>query len=342
MTGVSVSIVVTNYNYAPYVRAALESALCQTHDDVEVIVVDDGSTDGSIAIIDEFGDRISRIHKPNGGQASAMNAGFAASRGDIVLFLDADDALRPEAAARLADGWGPDVAKLQFHLEVVDRDGRPLGAMLPQTTRFPADPARMLMRFGYYPSPPCSGNAYSRATLERLMPIPEFEMRLNADIHLMDLAPFLGRVISLPDCLGIYRVHGSNGSEVSRADLKIVRNSLALDASRAVRLRCWASQAEAPVSVDLFLGYPGHCKKRLISLRLDPEGHPFRNDGCWALVAHGVIASLTCPYLRPGKRLYSVIGFLLLGLSPASLVASRLSPLLNAFVRLKSWRWTSA
>jgi glycosyltransferase involved in cell wall biosynthesis len=97
-----VSIVITNYNYAAYLPAAIESALAQSHDNVEIVVVDDGSSDGSREIIARYSAAVMPVLKQNGGQGSAVNAGFAACSGDAVLFLDADDELLPKAAASVA------------------------------------------------------------------------------------------------------------------------------------------------------------------------------------------------------------------------------------------------
>ncbi len=92
-----VSIIINNYNYGRFLAEAIDSALIQTHSRIEVIVVDDGSTDDSRAIIAGYGNRINTILKENGGQTSALNAGFAVSHGDLVCFLDSDDRLLPTA-----------------------------------------------------------------------------------------------------------------------------------------------------------------------------------------------------------------------------------------------------
>src|SRR6202167_4054060 len=92
-----VSIIIDNFNYARFIRAAIDSALAQSYAQVEVIVVDDGSTDNSRDVISSYGNRVSAVFKPNGGHASAFNAGFRASRGSIVMFLDAYQALLPTA-----------------------------------------------------------------------------------------------------------------------------------------------------------------------------------------------------------------------------------------------------
>src|ERR1700676_5593843 len=96
-----VSILINNYNYASFLGEAIESALAQTFDNFEVIVVDDGSTDSSREVIAQYGNRIVRIMKENGGQASAFNACFAASKGDIICFLDSDDLFLPEKVSSI-------------------------------------------------------------------------------------------------------------------------------------------------------------------------------------------------------------------------------------------------
>ena len=94
-----VSIIISSYNYARFLPEAIDSALNQSYPNTEVIVVDDGSTDGSPGILAGYSDRIHAILKENGGQASALNAGFQASRGSVVLFVDSDDRLLPGAVA---------------------------------------------------------------------------------------------------------------------------------------------------------------------------------------------------------------------------------------------------
>src|SRR2546423_2847131 len=102
MSETRISIIISSYNYARFLREAIDSALTQTYPYVEVIVVDDGSTDDSPRMIREYGERVRAIIKPNGGQASAWNAGFAASGGDAIIFLDSDDLLLPAAAENAA------------------------------------------------------------------------------------------------------------------------------------------------------------------------------------------------------------------------------------------------
>jgi glycosyltransferase involved in cell wall biosynthesis len=201
-----VSIVINNFNYRRFVGTAIESALAQTHPDVEVIVVDDGSTDGSVGEIERFGDRVRLIEKANGGQGSAYNAGYRHASGALVFFLDADDWLYPEAAERVAAAWRHGVSKVQFFLEMVDGDGRPLGRMVPRHLH-DREALGLLREFGAYGSPPGSGNAYAADFLERVLPMDEAMWRTAADSVPILLAPAYGDVLSLPTALGAYRQH---------------------------------------------------------------------------------------------------------------------------------------
>src|ERR1019366_560992 len=98
-----VSILINNYNYGRFLRDAIDSALSQTYPNTEVIVVDDGSSDDSRDIIATYGERIIPILKHNGGQASAFNAGFAASNGLWIHLLDSDDIFLPNKTGRVQE-----------------------------------------------------------------------------------------------------------------------------------------------------------------------------------------------------------------------------------------------
>jgi glycosyltransferase involved in cell wall biosynthesis len=95
----SVSVVITTYNQAEYIEATITSALAQTYQNREVIVVDDGSTDDTPKRVERFKDRIVCIRQTNGGVAASRNSGVAAARGDLVAFLDGDDLWEPEKLA---------------------------------------------------------------------------------------------------------------------------------------------------------------------------------------------------------------------------------------------------
>lgn len=89
---VKFSVIIPTYNRARLISKAIESVLCQTYDDFELIIVDDGSQDNTKEVIEKIkDDRLVYIYKSNGGQNSALNVGIRASRGEIISFLDSDD-----------------------------------------------------------------------------------------------------------------------------------------------------------------------------------------------------------------------------------------------------------
>ncbi len=95
-----VSCIVPAYNSEPYLAEALDSIHAQTHRSLDVIVVDDGSTDGTATVAASYGDSITLVRQPNRGVASARNAGLRRARGEFVAYLDADDLWHPEKLAR--------------------------------------------------------------------------------------------------------------------------------------------------------------------------------------------------------------------------------------------------
>src|SRR5207248_10028570 len=98
---------------------AMESALGRTQPRVNVIVVDDGSTDGSRELVESYGEAVIPVLEKHGGQPSALNAGFERSTGDVVIFLDADDMLIPDTAERVADAFGAErsLSTAQYKME---------------------------------------------------------------------------------------------------------------------------------------------------------------------------------------------------------------------------------
>ena len=113
----------------------------------------------------------------------------------------------PPAEAWLA-AWTPGVSKLQFRLDLVDADDRPLGRQLPRRLHEGAQALALLREFGAYGSPPCSGNVFHRDFLARVLPLDESPWQAGADTVPILLAPACGAVRSLPQALGAYRGAG--------------------------------------------------------------------------------------------------------------------------------------
>jgi glycosyltransferase involved in cell wall biosynthesis len=124
-----VSVIIPAYNAAGCVRRAVDSVLGQGFQDLELLVVDDGSTDATRAVLAEYGDRLRLLAKANGGPAAARNHGLSHARGEYVAFLDADDYWKTDKLQRqvaLLDAR-PEIGFCSTATEVVDSGGRPAG-----------------------------------------------------------------------------------------------------------------------------------------------------------------------------------------------------------------------
>lgn len=213
-----VSILINNHNYGRFLNAAIDSAINQTYPYSEVIVVDNGSTDNSHEVIARYGDRILSILKEDGGQASAFNAGFAASRGDIICFLDADDLFLPDKVAQVVDtlhtynnsGWC-------FHpLKLVDKELHPLSNKLRHSELASFQDLRQVMRQGGlrgklpFSIPPTTGLSFTRFLLEKILPMPEGQGVSMCDSYLQYSAFTLTPGCFLAKELAFQRVHGGN------------------------------------------------------------------------------------------------------------------------------------
>ena len=223
--GISASIVVNNYNYGAFLAEAIDSALAQTWEHTEVVVVDDGSTDDSADIINGYGDRIVPVLKANGGQGSAFNAGYAASAGDVVIFLDADDRLRPTAVeAAVPHFTDPSTATVQWRLTVINAEGRTTPQLIPRRRPPVGDLRRDAVERGpdQFRWAPTSGTAWSRRYLERVLPAPEL-YRHGIDCYLFQLVPYFGKAAALESSESFYRLHGANDSRTIGFDRKLRR-----------------------------------------------------------------------------------------------------------------------
>jgi glycosyltransferase involved in cell wall biosynthesis len=215
-----VSILVNNFNYGRFLGQAIDSALVQSCPSVEVIVVDDGSTDNSREVIQSYGERIIPVFKPNGGQASAFNAGFAASKGDWILFLDADDWFAPEKAETilLYASRFRSAGLIAHSLSYCDAENRPLapasvssGAPTLVDDRKRARQGKLRVTL-----PATSALAFNRETLSQILPMPERSTAVpgpvldQADNYIKFAALSLTPVLLLPELLATQRIHGEN------------------------------------------------------------------------------------------------------------------------------------
>jgi glycosyltransferase involved in cell wall biosynthesis len=201
-----VTILVNNYNYARFLKCAIDSALSQTYLNIEIVVVDDGSSDESREVIGSYGNQIKAVFKENGGQASAFNTGIRASRGDTICLLDSDDYFSPEKVERLL----PHLKKgrLVYHRLRTD----PGDSILPQSISTNGNFYAYAKKYRFLPflGSPTSGIAIDRELAQRLLPLPTEHVRSSADDFLVRGAALVGEVYGIEEILATYRIHGSN------------------------------------------------------------------------------------------------------------------------------------
>lgn len=289
-----VSIIVNNFNYARFLPQSVESALAQTYCRTEVIVVDDASTDDSPALIGAFGNRIIPVLQTvNGGQAAAMNAGFEASHGDVIIFLDADDYLYPQAADTVARLFHAGVAVAQYRLHLVDEDGTIIDLYPPAEIRFDSgNVTKKLVRTGRFEGTVTSGLAFSRNALAAVLPIPTDRYRIAADGYLATTAPFHGDVLAIEQPLGAYRRHGSSRWSTSLNFAAGFRRAIVHDAEKHKDLEHCAASRGIRSSAQPGLRDYQHVSARMGSLLLEKQNHPIAGDSRAALGMRGAIASL--------------------------------------------------
>lgn len=210
-----VSILINNYNYGHFLSEAIDSAIEQTYKNIEVIVVDDGSTDNSKEIIASYGNKIVSIVKENGGQASAFNTGFATSKGEIICFLDADDLFLENKLKKVVSVFyeNPDVSwcfhsyELMYQHKNVSNIENKAGSGI-YDIRNDIKKGKLngkLPISGFVTSVLC----YRRTLLDEILPMPE-DIRITSDDYLKYTAFALAPGYVLLENLARQRIHDNN------------------------------------------------------------------------------------------------------------------------------------
>lgn len=322
-----VSIIINNYNYGDFLRAAIDSALNQSYANTEVIVVDDGSTDNSREIIAGYANRITPVLKQNGGQGSALNAGMDVSHGDVVIFLDSDDMLLPHVVTEVVEAFqrDPRTAKVQYRLELIDSEGNPMGIHTPAADlALPSGDLRgYMLRFpDDVRTPPTSGNAFAASTLRHIAPVPEtaFGGTTGADLYLTNLAPLFGPVQTLSEVGGRYRVHGSNNHYTADLSLDRIREVIGRTRVNHDYIQYYADKLNLPHrprdSSDILS--VTYVINRLASFKLEPDLHPIAGDSTRGLLVRGIRASVRRFDLSARTRLMYVLWFCAAAAAPRS------------------------
>jgi len=217
-----IAVVIPAYNHGRFVGEAVRSVLVQTIDDLELIVVDDGSTDDTLAVVEAIRDpRLRIITQRNGGTHAAINTGLRAVAAPLIAILNSDDAYEPERLARALAVLDrePDVALVGSHIQVIDAAGAPIAVkhgwadLEPWSLDSPArsfragsDARAALLTENYWAT--SSNFVFRRAHLEQAGAIRPLRY-----VHDWDFAlrlALLGRLVLLEQPLLRYRVHERN------------------------------------------------------------------------------------------------------------------------------------
>ena len=201
-----VSIVVPSYNHAGYLREAIDSILAQDYPAIELIVIDDGSTDGSPELLRGYGERFHWELQANQGQVATLNRGWLMSKGEVLAYLSADDVLLPAAVSRAVRTLqeNPDAVLAYCDFNLID----PRSAVIRRVRAPDFDYRRMVADIECAPGP---GAFFRRDAFEKAGTWnPQFRQMLDYEYWLR--LGLHGRFVRIPEVLAGYRVHPGSQS----------------------------------------------------------------------------------------------------------------------------------
>ncbi len=214
-----VSVLIDAYNHEYFIGQAITSVLNQdmAMEEVEIVVVDDGSADRTPEIVRRFEPRVRLLRKTNGGQASAFNAGIAECHGDIVAFLDGDDWWAPGKLRRVLEEMerNPDVGVVGNGITEVFDNGEEQSEVLHEALRFRLNSLEGARIFRRRKSQLGTSRMTVRAEiLRKILPIPE-SIVIEADEYIFTLAAAMSEASIVGEALTFYRIHAGNLFQIS-------------------------------------------------------------------------------------------------------------------------------
>jgi|GEM_PF-1470548 len=206
-----ISAIIPAYNAEAFILEAIRSIEAQTYPIDEIIVVDDGSKDGTVAKVEQYGSkRVKLVRKPNGGSASARNLGIQVACGDVIAFLDADDQWLPQKVEKQIERMQQTGAALVYCGKVwVDEQGRPIVNRDPQVSYPEGEILKDLIQGNYITSTSCV--VATRESLEAVDGFNEIKHVAGAEDHELWLRMAKNyRFAATREELVLYRRHSSN------------------------------------------------------------------------------------------------------------------------------------
>lgn len=208
MPGPLISVIISTYNRERWITQTLDSVFAQTYTNYEIVVIDDGSTDGTRAVVEPFLDRVRYVYQENRGVAGAWNRGIEASRGDILAFLASDDLWEPETLDRVVAEFErqPDAGLISIMARVITPEGRRTGTLYGKRTSG-SDYNTTSLLWG--DAGCCSWFFVRREVLDRVGPYDE-KLRTAEECDLLLRISFEARMVNLPEPLLLKRQHEGN------------------------------------------------------------------------------------------------------------------------------------
>jgi glycosyltransferase involved in cell wall biosynthesis len=315
----SISIIICNYNYELYVGEAIASALGQTYPPKEIVVVDDGSTDGSREKIAQF-DGIKTIFKANGGQTSGVRAALAEVSGDLTLILDSDDYLLPHACETIVAQWRKGITLVQYRLEKRTNDGVVKG-YYPDPPFLHGGERAFVLKYGFIPASPTSGNAFDTSHVKNAFASNQARDRSYTDGYLIFTAPLYGDVLSLDEVLGVYRLHGANVTSLTQGKtIRYLKNYVGTNFSHRQGLAHHvAALGISPRPAKSYLS-PYEWRAALQLKRLSPDEPEVANYSSIEIMFRGIWGFFRFPKIPLAKRVLNVAAMGVMTFAPVSVV----------------------
>ncbi len=300
------TVLIDTYNYGEYIEEAVASALGQDFpaEEREILVVDDGSTDNTEERLRKFGEAIRYFKKPNGGQASAFNFGFAHARGEVMALLDADDVWLPEKLGHVYEVFerhpGAGMVYHRVHLWDGTCDISEDTYFIPVSGRVPENRRALLQ----YPMVGTSCLAFRREALQKLLPVPE-TLRFQADAYLTALIIFVAPVVAVPEFLGKYRLHGANLFQANAEGVsrRQIERRMAVREALLSEIENWLKKHGEDVNSPKIRAY----LKQWIKAQ-QSDGYAVRAPGRWKYFQHLIDFPRTYgEIMTPRHRAYSYL-----------------------------------
>lgn len=210
-----VSVIVPTFNSGKFIKSALDSIFRQNYpmDKIEIIIIDDGSTDETLDIIKSYGDRVVYTYQENKGIASARNKGISMAEGEIITFLDGDDEWHEERIQKVVEKFisNPQVGIVYHPVALIDRNGEVIHRNFYRAFGYVEGLSGWIADQIFSGRVFCGGSSFSfrRSITERVCPVPE-GIRRGIDFYMAAIASCISQAEYIPEILGKYRMHDKN------------------------------------------------------------------------------------------------------------------------------------